>query len=186
MEHDATDDLETGLDDLDADDAADPDAGADDADPDDLTERDHGLARTRGTRLRAGRRPRILARGGLKTAVKLNRDTTHYPEGVERPITRGDCQGGPRPCPWVSCRYHMYLSVNPETGAITINFPDLEPWELRETCTLDITDQGPRTLEEVGVLMNLTRERVRQLESKGLKLLRHSRDGRSLIGEDDE
>ena len=49
---------------------------------------------------------------------------------------------------------------------ITFNFVDLEPWELEETCALDVVEreQGV-TLETVGSIMNLTRERVRQVES---------------------
>jgi RNA polymerase primary sigma factor len=36
-----------------------------------------------------------------------------------------------------------------------------------------IGDGCPRTLEEVGSIFNITRERVRQIESKALKKLRH-------------
>ena len=34
-------------------------------------------------------------------------------------------------------------------------------------------DGCPRTLEEVGQIFNITRERVRQIEAKALKKLRH-------------
>ena len=86
----------------------------------------------------------------------------------DRPQTRADCGKGPRPCLYVACKYHLYLDVNPETGSIKINFPDLEPWELEETCALDIAERGGVTLEEVGAILNLTRERVRQVEVSGL------------------
>jgi len=59
--------------------------------------------------------------------------------------------------------------VNPRTGSIKINFPELEPWELQESCALDVADRGVHTLEEVGEILNLTRERVRQLEIDGMK-----------------
>jgi hypothetical protein len=82
-----------------------------------------------------------------------------------RPKTRGDCIDGPRPCPWVGCKYHLYLDVNEEKGSIKINFPNIEPWEMEHSCVLDLADRGPVTLDDVGRLMNLTRERIRQLES---------------------
>ena len=73
-----------------------------------------------------------------------------------------------RPCPYVSCKHHLYLDVNPETGSIKLNFPDLEVWEMAETCSLDVADRGGITLEEVGEILNLTRERIRQVEVRGL------------------
>jgi len=80
----------------------------------------------------------------------------------------------PRPCPYVSCKHHLYLDVMPRTGAIKLNFPDLEPWELEETCALDVAEHDHCTLLEIGQLMNLTRERVRQIEADALEKLRHN------------
>ena len=97
-----------------------------------------------------------------------------YPpvEGVERPTTREQCRGEQRPCPWVACKHHLYLDINPETGSIKINFPELEPWELPNSCSLDVAERGGITLEEVGEIMNLTRERIRQVEVRGLLKLK--------------
>ncbi|GAB4305749.1 MAG: hypothetical protein Kow0090_21210 [Myxococcota bacterium] len=89
-----------------------------------------------------------------------------------RPKVRNDCKNGPRPCLFVRCKYHLYLDVNPVSGAIKINFPDTPPWEMNETCSLDVADRGGVTLEEVGEIMNLTRERVRQLEQSALEKLK--------------
>jgi hypothetical protein len=94
----------------------------------------------------------------------------------DRPRTRGDCAGGERPCPWVSCQHNLFLDVQ-KTGGIKLNFPDVEVWELVESCALDVADRGNGegvTLEEVGALMNVTRERVRQIEIKGLAKLRRA------------
>lgn len=99
------------------------------------------------------------------------------PVDIPRPATRMECQeegAENRPCPWVACKHHLYLDVNPETGSIKINFPDLEPWELSHTCALDVADRGGITLEEVGEIMNLTRERIRQVEVRGLLKLKMS------------
>jgi hypothetical protein len=76
----------------------------------------------------------------------------------------------------VSCKHHLYLDVSARTGAIKLNFPDLEVWEMTETCALDVADRGGTTLEEVGAIMNLTRERIRQVEVKGLAKLSALRD----------
>jgi hypothetical protein len=85
------------------------------------------------------------------------------------PLSRQECRGGIRPCPFVSCRFHLYLDVNEDTGSIKINFPDKEPWELTCSCALDVAEGGGLTLEDVGSLLNLTRERARQVESVALQ-----------------
>ena len=94
------------------------------------------------------------------------------PVDIPRPTTRAECREEMRPCPWVACKHHLYLDINPETGSIKINFPDLEPWELKHTCALDVAERGGITLEEVGEIMNLTRERIRQVEVRGLLKLK--------------
>jgi hypothetical protein len=105
--------------------------------------------------------------------AELERGRLLFPEdtAAERPRTRAECLDGARPCPFVSCQHHLYLDVSPRTGAIKLNFPDLEVWEMTETCALDVADRGGTTLEEVGAIMNLTRERIRQVEVKGLAKL---------------
>ncbi len=85
-----------------------------------------------------------------------------------RPATRADCQGGERPCPFLSCRYHLYLDIN-EYGGIRLNFPDIELHQMAETCALDVAERQGATLEHVGSLMNVTRERIRQMETAALQ-----------------
>jgi Sigma-70, region 4 len=100
-----------------------------------------------------------------------------YPEtDYYKPKTRAECAEGPRPCPYVSCKHHLFIDVSPRTGAIKLNFPDLEVWELGESCALDVADRGGTTLEDVGAIMNLTRERIRQVEVKALAKLEALRD----------
>lgn len=87
----------------------------------------------------------------------------------ERPHTRGDCAQIPRPCPYVACKYSLYLDVSP-TGSIILNFPHLEPGQMpaERSCALDLAERGPMTLEYIAVVTNLTRERIRQIELKAL------------------
>jgi len=110
------------------------------------------------------------------TKRELAEGRQRYPvEAYERPQTRDACMQGPfaeRPCPYVSCMHHLYLDVNQRTGSIKLNFPDAEVWELGESCALDIADRGGITLEEIGEIMNLTRERIRQLETRGMARLK--------------
>lgn len=83
------------------------------------------------------------------------------------PMLRSDCIDQPRPCPFVSCKHHLYLDIT-KSGALKLNFPDLEVHELAHSCVLDIADNGGATLEATGAMLNLTRERIRQLELKAL------------------
>lgn len=104
-----------------------------------------------------------------------------YPEtDYDKPRTRAECVGGPRPCPYISCKHHLFVDVSPRTGAIKLNFPDLEVWQLAESCALDVADRGGTTLEDVGAIMNLTRERIRQVEVKALAKLEALRDMEAL------
>lgn len=96
-------------------------------------------------------------------AVVANRESER-----NLPLTRGECEGTPRPCPFVSCKHHLYLDVSPVTGTIKLNFPDLEVWEMRASCALDVADEGGVRLEDLGVLLNVTRERARQIEVQAI------------------
>jgi hypothetical protein len=101
----------------------------------------------------------------------------------QRPRTRAECRNGPRPCPWVGCRHHLYLEVNPETGTIKLVHPDKDPTELENTCSLDVAEHGGLTLERVGEVLNLTRERMRQIEARALVNLGKARSLREATRE---
>ena len=122
--------------------------------------------------LRRRSRAKTIAMKRL-TKEELRIGALLYPEkSYWRPAARGECANVARPCPYVSCKYHLYIDVNPRTGSIKINFPDKEVWELQNSCALDVAQQGGITLEEVGEILNLTRERIRQVEVRGLMKLK--------------
>ena len=119
-------------------------------------------------------KPKTLSRRELRRQRWDIRNPDEILEALEarRPHARSECKDGPRPCLFVSCKYNLYLDVNPVTGSIKFNFPGREIWEVEESCALDVAERGGITLEEIGELMNLTRERVRQIENDALSKVR--------------
>lgn len=129
-------------------------------------------AQRQGTRrrsIRVARASRAERIGALVRAKELEQHS-------ERPRLRADCENVPRPCPYVACRHHLYLDVSPSTGTIKLNFPELEVWELAESCALDVADAGGLAPERTSRLLNVTRERVRQIEARALERLANFAD----------
>lgn len=152
-----------------------------DAEPEDGAPDEPGITREqrRSRRKRAVRARTISVKRMTKRELEIGRAL--YPEtNYWKPGSREECLDGPRPCPFVSCKHHLYIDVSPRTGAIKLNFPDLEVWEMGESCALDVADRGGTTLEDVGAIMNLTRERIRQVEVKALAKLEALRDMEAL------
>ena len=76
--------------------------------------------------------PRPIVRRSRAKTIAMKRLTKEelrigallYPErSYWRPSARGECSNVARPCPYVSCKYHLYIDVNPATGSIKVNFP---------------------------------------------------------------
>ena len=85
-----------------------------------------------------------------------------------RPRIRGECLNGVRPCPWVSCRYHLlwdHNSVLMRYRSHQIDEDELVEilFRMPETCALDVADGGGATLQEIADILKMTRERVRQI-----------------------
>ncbi|OGW75640.1 MAG: RNA polymerase sigma factor RpoD [Omnitrophica bacterium RBG_13_46_9] len=71
-----------------------------------------------------------------------------------------------------------YTMLKEQMGDVLDTLTDREKKVLR--LRFGIGDGYPRTLEEVGAIFNVTRERVRQIEAKALKKLRHPTRARKL------
>jgi hypothetical protein len=94
----------------------------------------------------------------------------------ERPLTRGDCAAGPRPCPYVTCRHHLLVDVA-EDGRLYVNRA-LEArlqWGARwgnpsadvpDTCALDVAERGGITEEEIATILGTTVVRIEQIERR--------------------
>lgn len=102
-----------------------------------------------------------------------------------RPKTRADCIDGERPCPFVGCKHNLFLDIT-RTGSITFNFGSKDISEVTaDTCALDVAARGNATLDDVGKVYGLTRERIRQIEGKALVRLRAGSLARAVREEHD-
>lgn len=96
-----------------------------------------------------------------------------------RPRSRTECLDGPRPCPWVSCRYHLLLDVT-EDGRLYNNWQVDETsadsiadtlTAMPDTCSLDRSHEGLQQ-EEIGALFSLTKQRIEQIEARAIARLK--------------
>lgn len=100
-----------------------------------------------------------------KEVESFNEDD--YLSSKDKPITRADCENIPRPCPFVSCRYNLYAD-HMESGKFKKNFKNKEPHQMKSSCALDIADEGEHDLHEISLIVDLSKERVRQITEQAL------------------
>lgn len=108
-------------------------------------------------------------------------DASTGPKEPMRPMIRAECLHGPRPCPWVTCRYHLWTQTARRYGAggssswhlLTEDRVGEILGQMPQTCVLDVVRPGLElTLEEVGEILQVVRERVRQIQQDGERSLR--------------
>ena len=130
----------------------------------------------------------------------------HDERPAKQPLpNRSECRGGHRPCPFASCRHHLlvthtttnlrealrvgtplvaYNAVLSERYGLTHQqieaFPLVALHALPETCSLDVADRGPHTLDEIRELLGTSREAVRQVEHTATRHLRNGMYRRKL------
>lgn len=95
-----------------------------------------------------------------------------------RPMTRGDCQGSTRPCPWMICDWHVIHIRSVDQGGprsdeeITDDLSD-EALGWETTCVLDVIDRdGEPTLQRIADVLGVSRQAVEQIEKRALRKLR--------------
>lgn len=92
---------------------------------------------------------------------------------VPMPRTRRDCADGPRPCPWLRCRFTLLAEVT-RTGTLVLPF-GLDFDQAPASCALDVAERGPHKLDAVAAFLGgCVRERIRQLEVGALKKLQRA------------
>ena len=114
---------------------------------------------------------RDIARA-FKRAGHVPSDAASHPD---RPRRRGDCIRAMRPCPWVSCRYHLFLDVNRRGSIIYRSTSDVaELHGMRYTCALDAADDGGHSERAVGRVIKQTGASVREQAMRALLKLRNA------------
>ena len=134
--------------------------------------------------LRMTPRARTVSIKRMRTS-QLRADEADTLEHTERPRTWGECLEralgtASRPCGYLRCKHNLLVDVDGRTGSYKVTWPHLAVGAYgdeygaypQHTCALRVAEQGGMTLEEIGSVMNLTRERVRQIETRALYALR--------------
>ena len=100
--------------------------------------------------------------------------------GFIKPTCRSECSGVPRPCPFVTCRYNLFLDVT-ERGEIRYNYAGTEPGEMdpKASCALDVVDsfdysKGPLPQERLAELVGCSRDTVTSVIQKALATLQET------------
>ncbi len=126
-----------------------------------------------------------LRRPPPRALERLGDALWYVAQAATRPRVRADCEHGPRPCPWVSCRYHALSTVS-ATGTLQIAGvrrgaqagTDLEPgWigaavasvvSSNTTCALDSDGMG---VLELAAVLDRDRERIRVITASATSKL---------------
>ena len=130
-------------------------------------------------KVRAGSMSHVLNKHNARTtkAVRDAMSASDEHATEPRPRTRGECVDGPRPCPWVGCRHHLAIDIN-TSGHPRIAFGIDDDGDVRlagptgDSCSLDVADAGSLTLDDLGAVLAVTRERARQIEGPAVELLK--------------
>ncbi len=110
-----------------------------------------------------------------------------YPaKSLVRPTSRAECApenvGALRPCPFVSCRHHLYLEVG-DNGNIHRNHAGKQPWELVESCSLDVAARGPSGARAMGPILGMTRQGAQNCINDAVDSYR---EVAAIFGDDDD
>ena len=146
-----------------------------------VSRQDVGAARARGPSRVTKRRSLALR---VVEAIELDENFEFLP-GV--PTSRADCVDGPRPCPYISCRHHLWLIEqrdrpgNPARGAQ--GAATLRP--IGASCSLDVAIK-PHSLDEVASILGVVPTRIHQitllaLEEAARARTRRRRDDRIAV-----
>lgn len=93
------------------------------------------------------------------------------------PSSRDECRGKEKACPFIRCRYHLWLKLSEDRDGRKSPNGKKAPSVLYPTsatsCALAVAERGEQlTCREVGEILGISDERVRKIEQRALTKLR--------------
>ena len=124
----------------------------------------------------------VVQRHGSRRHLRIH-EPFALPDGFELdntvPATRGDCIDGPRPCPHVKCRHHLWLDLEQDQSGNwqrgRQGHTSFRPSTM-ESCALDVAEQGA-SCEEIGAMLGMDDTRVRQLIERVVEKVKEREPG---------
>jgi RNA polymerase sigma factor (sigma-70 family) len=115
---------------------------------------------------------RAILKAFSRTALKHSRHRTRFPVEFDPELEKSDWVDRKRDVVQEDCLDELKQIVNRNLA----NLSDTEQTVLRRRFNWEQTDENPLTLEEVGQIIGVTKERVRQIQNKALAKIRKLMD----------
>ena len=91
---------------------------------------------------------------------------------LKKPCVRADCASLPRPCPFISCKYNLFVEIGPK-GSLDFTWPRTQPHQMPQSCALDLADEGGLTVQELADEMRLGLDVVKKSVDAALRSVRY-------------
>ena len=112
---------------------------------------------------------RAILKAFSRTALKSSRYKTRFPVEFEPDYEKSDWTDRKRDAVQEDCVDELKQIVDRNLAELS----DVEQTVIRRRFNWEQTEESPLTLEEVGQIIGVTKERVRQIQNKALTKIRH-------------
>lgn len=94
----------------------------------------------------------------------LTKPRRQLPMAADRPTRRSQCVDGPRPCPWVTCRYHLHLDLVVKDGETVVREnPNYHEGAGVDSCALDVAARGPLSSKDAAPIIGISASACKEL-----------------------
>jgi len=113
---------------------------------------------------------RAILKSFARVILRTARYRNHFPVEFNPDQERGHSTEDKREDEYVGCMHELRIMLAENRARLT----EVEQTVIRERFALDSDPpSGPKTLDEIGEMIGVTKERVRQIQNKALRKLRH-------------